>query len=101
LQERRVESSKHATSGDKGTARRSQKAGHGAIAKKTWADVVKAGGINVQIVLGNGNLGLVPQRKRTGERRDEERGGGGGTWRRVDREAGGRGRRAETGETES
>jgi hypothetical protein len=24
--------------------------------KKTWADVIKSGGINVQIVLGNGNL---------------------------------------------
>jgi hypothetical protein len=28
-------------------------------AKKTWAEVVKSGGINVQIVLGNGNLGLI------------------------------------------
>jgi hypothetical protein len=28
-------------------------------AKKTSAEVVKGGGINVQIVLGNGNLGLT------------------------------------------
>jgi hypothetical protein len=27
--------------------------------KKTWAEVVKSRGINVQIVLGNGNLGLT------------------------------------------
>jgi hypothetical protein len=39
-------------------------------AQKTWAEVVKSGGINVQIVLGNGNLGLAtsPMKKR-GERR--------------------------------
>jgi hypothetical protein len=37
--------------------------------KKTWADVVKSGGINVQIVLGNGNLGLTPPTKARGERR--------------------------------
>jgi hypothetical protein len=66
---------KDTTSGAKGNARRSQKADQGGITKKTWADVVKAGGINVQIVLGNGNLGLVPQRKR-GERHGGERGGG-------------------------
>jgi hypothetical protein len=38
-------------------------------AKKTWAEVIKSGGINVQIVLGNGNLGLAtsPMKKR-GER---------------------------------
>jgi hypothetical protein len=39
-------------------------------AKKTWAEVVKSGGINVQIVLGNGNLGLAtPPMKKRGERR--------------------------------
>jgi hypothetical protein len=38
-------------------------------AKKTWADVVKSGGINVQIVLGNGNLGLTTPTNRRGERR--------------------------------
>jgi hypothetical protein len=27
--------------------------------KKTWAEVVKSGGINIQIVLGNSNLGLT------------------------------------------
>jgi hypothetical protein len=37
--------------------------------KKTWADVVKSGGINVQIVLGNGNLGLTTPTKMRGERR--------------------------------
>jgi hypothetical protein len=38
-------------------------------AKKTWAEVVKSGGINVQIVLGNGNLGLATLMKMRGERR--------------------------------
>jgi hypothetical protein len=39
-------------------------------AKKTWAEVVKSGGINVQIVLGNGNLRLAtPPKKKRGERR--------------------------------
>ncbi|KAI5809299.1 hypothetical protein BZA77DRAFT_361809 [Pyronema omphalodes] len=38
-------------------------------AKKTWAEVVKSGGINVQIVLGNGNLGLTTPPTRRGERR--------------------------------
>jgi hypothetical protein len=37
-------------------------------AKKTWADVVKSGGINVLIVLGNGNLGLKTLMKKRGER---------------------------------
>jgi hypothetical protein len=39
-------------------------------AKKTWVEVVKSGGINIQIVLGNGNLGLAtPLMKKRGERR--------------------------------
>jgi hypothetical protein len=39
-------------------------------AKKTWVEVVKSGGINIQIVLGNGNLGLIiPLTKKRGERR--------------------------------
>jgi hypothetical protein len=39
-------------------------------AKKTWAAVIKSGGINVQIVLRNGNLGLaIPPRRKRGERR--------------------------------
>jgi hypothetical protein len=39
-------------------------------AKKTWAEVIKSGGIKVQIVLGNGNLGLAtPPTKKRGERR--------------------------------
>jgi hypothetical protein len=42
-------------------------------AKKTWAEVVKSGGINVQIVLGNGNLGLT-----TPTTRRVDSGGGGG-----------------------
>jgi hypothetical protein len=41
-------------------------------AKKTWAEVIKSGGINIQIVLGNGNLGLAtPPMKKRGERRGE------------------------------
>jgi hypothetical protein len=84
LKERRNKETAH-TPGIKGNNARGNHKG-GGIAKKTWAYVVKAGGINVQIVLGNGNLGLVPQRKR-GERRGEERGGGGGTWRRVETES--------------
>jgi hypothetical protein len=45
-------------------------------AKKTWAEVVKSGGINVQIVLGNGNLRRTTPMTRRGERR-------GGAARRV------------------
>jgi hypothetical protein len=37
-------------------------------AKKTWAEVIKCGGINVQIVLGNGNLGLTTPTTTSGER---------------------------------
>jgi hypothetical protein len=37
--------------------------------KKTWPDVVKNGGISVQIVLGNGNLGITTPMEMTGERR--------------------------------
>jgi hypothetical protein len=44
-------------------------------AKKTWAEVIKSGGINVQIVLGNSNLGLTTLTTRRGERR------GGAAWR--------------------
>jgi hypothetical protein len=36
-------------------------------AKKTWAEVIKSGGIDVQIVLGNGNLGLTTPMARRGE----------------------------------
>jgi hypothetical protein len=59
-------------------------------AKKTWVDVVKNGAINVQIVLGNGNLGLTTPMKKRGERR-------GGAARRLmkkeeDRERGAKGR---------
>jgi hypothetical protein len=48
--------------------------------KKTWADVIKNGGINVQIVLGNGNLGLTALTKVRGERQ------GGAAWRLVKKE---------------
>jgi hypothetical protein len=34
-----------------------------------WAEVVKSSGINVQIVLGNGNVGLTTLTKMRGERR--------------------------------
>jgi hypothetical protein len=47
--------------------------------KKTWADVVKSRGINVQIVLGNGNLGVATSTKTRGERR------GGVAWRLAKR----------------
>jgi hypothetical protein len=47
--------------------------------KKTWADVIKNRGINVQIVLGNGNLGLAPSTKMRGER------WGGVAWRLAKR----------------
>jgi hypothetical protein len=50
-------------------------------AKKTWAEVIKSGGINVQIVLGNGNLGLTTPMTRRGERR-------GGSARRLVKKAG-------------
>jgi hypothetical protein len=52
-----------------------------APAKKTWAEVIKSGGINVQIVLGNGNLGLTTPTTRRGERR-------GGAARRLAKKAG-------------
>jgi hypothetical protein len=58
-------------------------------AKKTWAEVVKSGGINVQIVLGNGNLGLTAPTARRGERR-------GGATQRLGKKAGG-GERGEEG----
>jgi hypothetical protein len=42
--------------------------------KKTWADIINRGGINVQIVIGNGNLGLTLLMNRRVERR------GGAVW---------------------
>jgi hypothetical protein len=57
-------------------------------ATKTWAEVVKSGGINVQIELGNGNLGLTTPTARRGERR-------GGAARRLGKKAGGGERGAE------
>jgi hypothetical protein len=50
-------------------------------ARKTWAEVIKSRGINVQIVLGNGNLGLTTLTTRRGERR-------GGAVRRLGKKAG-------------
>jgi hypothetical protein len=51
-------------------------------ANKTWVEVIKSGGINVQIVLGNSNLGLAtPPTKKWGERR-------GGAVRRLGRKEG-------------
>jgi hypothetical protein len=52
-------------------------------AKKTWADVIRTAGINVQIVLGNGNLGLTSPTRIRGERR------GRAVWRLAKREADG------------
>jgi hypothetical protein len=48
--------------------------------KKTWAEVVKSRGINVQIVLGNGNLRLTTAMARWGERQ------GGVAWRLAKKE---------------
>jgi hypothetical protein len=50
-------------------------------AKKTHAEVIKSGGINVQIMLGNGNLGLTTPTTRRGERR-------GGAVQRLGKKAG-------------
>jgi hypothetical protein len=51
-------------------------------AKKTWAEVVKSRGINVQVVLGNGNLGLTtPLMKKRGKRK-------GGVVQRLGKKAG-------------
>ncbi|KAI5812608.1 hypothetical protein BZA77DRAFT_359002 [Pyronema omphalodes] len=55
-------------------------------ARKTWAEVVKRAGINVQIVLGNGNLGLTTPPTRRGERR-----GGAAGWLRKKEGEGERG----------
>jgi hypothetical protein len=40
---------------------------------RTWADVVRSGAINIQIVLGNGNLGTTQPETRKRERRDGAR----------------------------
>jgi hypothetical protein len=42
---------------------------------RTWADVVRSGGINVQIVLGNGSLGTTQPETGKKERRDGARDG--------------------------
>jgi hypothetical protein len=59
-------------------------------AAETWADVVRRGGINVQIVLGKGNLGTTQLEPRKKERRDGARDGAARQLRRK-REGGGRG----------
>jgi hypothetical protein len=51
---------------------------------KTWADIVRSGGINVQIVLGNGNLGQAIPVRMTGERGERR----GGTIRRLRKRSG-------------
>jgi hypothetical protein len=48
-------------------------------AKKTCPEVIKSGGINIQIVLGNGNLALTTPTKMRGERH------GGAAWRLTKR----------------
>jgi hypothetical protein len=53
-------------------------------ATKTWADVVKNGGINVQIVLGNSNLGQATPTKMWRERGERR----GGAARRLGRKSG-------------
>jgi hypothetical protein len=61
---------------------------------KTWADVVQSGGINVQIVLGNGNLGQATPVRMTGERGERR----GGTTQRLRKRSGvGRGESGERG----
>jgi hypothetical protein len=55
-----------------------------------WADVIKASGINVQIVLGNGNLGLTTLTKTRSKRR------GGAAWR-LEKKRGGGERGAKSG----
>ncbi|KAI5813855.1 hypothetical protein BZA77DRAFT_357305 [Pyronema omphalodes] len=55
-------------------------------AKNTWAEVVKSGGINAQILFGNGNLELTTPSTRRGERR-----GGAARWLRKKEGEGERG----------
>ncbi|KAI5815575.1 hypothetical protein BZA77DRAFT_355069 [Pyronema omphalodes] len=54
---------------------------------KTWADVVRSGGINVQIVLGNDNLRPTTPVKVKGQR-GERRGGNSGRQRQRGRAGG-------------
>jgi hypothetical protein len=61
---------------------------------KTLADVVRSGGINVQIVLGNGNLGQATLVRMTGERGERR---GGNTWRLRKRSRAGTGESGERG----
>jgi hypothetical protein len=61
---------------------------------KTWADVVRSGGINVQIVLGNGNLGQATRVRMTRERGERR---GGSTWRLRKRSGAGTGESRERG----
>jgi hypothetical protein len=61
---------------------------------KTWADVVRSRGINVQIVLGNGNLGQATLVRITGERGERR----GGTTQRLRKRSGaGTGESGESG----
>jgi hypothetical protein len=61
---------------------------------KTWADVVRSGGINIQIVLGNGNLGQATPVRMTGERGERR---AGTTWRLRKRNGAGTGESGERG----
>jgi hypothetical protein len=60
----------------------------------TWADVVRSGGINVQIVLRNGNLGQARPVRMTGESGERR---GGPTRRLTKRSGAGRGESGERG----
>jgi hypothetical protein len=61
---------------------------------KTWADVVQSRGINIQIVLGNGNLGQATPVRMTRERGERR---GGTTWRLRKRSGAGIGESGERG----
>jgi hypothetical protein len=64
---------KHGGQGKKAHQRTNNTGNHRAA--KTWADVVRSGGINVQIVLGNGNLGTTQPETGKNQRRDGVRDG--------------------------
>jgi hypothetical protein len=74
--------------GKKAQQLRNNTGNHGAA--ETWADVVRRGGINMQIVLGKGNLGTTQPETGKKERRDGVRDGAARRLGRK-REGGGRG----------
>jgi hypothetical protein len=79
---------KHGGRGKKAHQLTSNTGNHRAV--KPWADVVRSGGINVQIVLGNGNLGTTQPEKRKKERKEGVRDGA-ARWLGRKMEAGERG----------